>query len=154
MSLDLTNNDYFSVLMLLSLSPIIFGTIIITIKRLHDFNHSWWWTFTMVFVGFILFFIPWSKWDNNFWNKSSNNESDLLKLWLILLISIILFIIAFIFYTHADFSDSANTINTQTEESICWKNSIKWEDDKCYCIEWYVRENYEDDNNPNCIKSK
>jgi uncharacterized membrane protein YhaH (DUF805 family) len=108
---------FFSLLMILfaillekELIPIIFCTIaiiilmffiltisiVVTIKRLHDINLSWWylifflilnlllsyisyisaeiwWYVTSlisVILGLLFFFIPWTKWDNKFWPEN------------------------------------------------------------------------------------
>lgn len=47
---------------------------VLMIKRLHDFNVNWWYLILIFFINMIfwiwniaLLFIPWTKWDNDFW---------------------------------------------------------------------------------------
>jgi uncharacterized membrane protein YhaH (DUF805 family) len=66
------NDLYFIIFSLI----IFYNLYIITIKRLHDINISWWMSIlVMIFFplsNIILSFIPWTKWDNRFWPYQNN----------------------------------------------------------------------------------
>jgi len=133
---------------------------IIIIKRLHDINYRGWWSlFFPIFL--VLPFIPWTKWDNRFWNESKVNNNILNPLFIVSLFLRIIWIIGFIgFIVFATLlleeeTTSLNTeTNTQIESIVCWKNSAKNEEWSCSCLSWYQREDYNDENNLDCVKSK
>lgn len=128
---------------------------LILIKRLHDMNFSGWWSlFFPIYI--IIPFTSWTKWDNRFWNESKVNDNTLNTLFIVSLFILIIWFIGFIVFTillSEEEKIPVNT-NTQVETNFCWKNSAKWEDNKCYCLTWYERENYEDENNFNCAKTQ
>lgn len=72
--IDFLNYFSFKSFFIIVLSLFIFSyyfQFLITIKRLHDINLSWWFSVIFIFFGatFILFFIPWDDEENKYWKK-------------------------------------------------------------------------------------
>lgn len=151
----------------------IYAIYILTIKKLHDIDTSWWLSIIVnIFAPistFILLFIPWTKWDNKYgpykW-KDKVWQSLLIIFWGIILFTILLWLI---FNINEKIQKNDSQIETpiwtwNNEETIdldailndksksCGKNSAPGEDGKCHCLSWYKWENYEDANNFDCIK--
>ncbi len=61
---------------------------------------------------------------------------------------IFLLIIVFLFFIQLTFADNDSTISY----TRCWENSYLNNEWKCICYSWYVWEDFEDENNLNCIK--
>jgi uncharacterized membrane protein YhaH (DUF805 family) len=84
---------FYVIAIIILMFPVWIISIIVTIKRLHDINLSWWYlifffilnlllsyisyisaeflwyviSLISIILGLLFFFIPWTKWDNRFW---------------------------------------------------------------------------------------
>lgn len=77
----------------------IYSLYILTIKKLHDIDTSWWMSIIVNILAplstFVLLFIPWTKWDNRFWPKKWEDKiwtSLFIVIWWIIILTILLWI--------------------------------------------------------------